>query len=186
MQIALALINSQEWYGRGPDGLDDHLAAPGWLDRFLADWQLRPASPPSPRDQARLRRLRALLRRMFTALADGREPEAADLARLDGYLRAGALHRRIDPDGGYRVRLEAPKRDWAWVLSEIAASFTDLLALGERARIKVCQNPDCQWAFYDESKNRRRRWCSAAECGNVFKVRQFRARRRAQTTHDRG
>jgi len=35
------------------------------------------------------------------------------------------------------------------------------------------------WAFYDESKNRSRRWCSAAECGNLIKVRRFRERQRA-------
>jgi predicted RNA-binding Zn ribbon-like protein len=184
MRIALALINSEEWYGRGPDRLDDKLALPGWLNRFLDDWQLQPKSAPSTRDEARLRELRELLRRMFNALADDREPDAADLAQLDGYLRACALHRRIDPASDHRIRLEPAKRDWAWVLAEIADSFTELLAHGERARIKLCANPDCRWAFYDESKNRRRRWCNAADCGNVFKVRQFRARQRAQVARD--
>ena len=185
MKLALALINSEEWYGRGPEGLDDHLDVPGWLDGFLVGSGLS-AEPPSPssREQARLRRLRALLRRMYGALADGREPTGADVEELDAFLRRGVLYRRLEADDGYQVVLGSVKQDWDWVLSQIAASFGELLADGERARIKLCENPECQWAFYDESRNRRRRWCNSAECGNVFKVRNFRARQRAQQRRD--
>lgn len=74
------------------------------------------------------------------------------------------------------------RRDWDWVLSEIAADFGDLLAFGERSRMKLCANPECRWVFYDETRNRSRRWCISAECGNVSKVRAFRARKRAEHT----
>jgi len=180
MKLALSLINSQYWYGRGREGLDDRLELPGWLDGFLVREHLPVESAPTSRDLARLRRLRALLRRMFTALAEGREPAGADLEQLDGFLGRGALRRRIDVSDGGRVVLAPAKRDWDWALSEIAASFGELLADGERARIKLCENPECRWAFYDESRNRRRRWCDPAECGNVYKVRAFRARQRAE------
>lgn len=185
MKLALAVINSEEWYGRGPEGLDDRLDVPGWLDSFLVREGVPDVSSPASQDQARLRRLRTLLRRMFTALADGREPSVPDLEQLDGFLRRGVLQRRIDASDGCRVVLAPARRDWDWVLSEIAASFCDVLADGERARIKHCENPECRWAFYDESRNRCRRWCSAAECGNVFKVREFRARQRAHQANDR-
>jgi len=184
MRLALALINSEEWYGRGPDGLDDKLNVPGWLDDLLAREGLAVGSPPASRELARVRRLRTLLRCMFTALAEGGDPAGGDLERLDRFARRGVLHRRIEPSG--RVVLAPAKRDWDWVLSEIAASFGELLADGERARIKVCENPECRWAFYDESRNRGRRWCTPADCGNVFKVRAFRARRRAERTPDTG
>ena len=36
-------------------------------------------------------------------------------------------------------------------------------------RLKVCPNDDCAWAFYDESRNRSRRWCSMNVCGNCHK-----------------
>jgi predicted RNA-binding Zn ribbon-like protein len=185
MNVALALINSEEWYGRGPEGLDDKLEQPGWLDQFLGSSELAPAARPAPRHLARLRRLRTLLRRMFTALAEGREPAHADLEQLDRFLGSGVLRRRIEVSDGYWIRLAPATDNWDWVLSEIAMSFAKLLAEGDRARIKLCENADCQWAFYDESRNRRRRWCSPSECGNVFKVQAFRARQRAQRAHDR-
>ena len=182
MQLALALINSEEWYGRGPEGVDDKLNVPGWLDDLLAREGLPVGSPPAPRELARVRRLRTLLRGMFAALAEGGDPAGGDLERLDRFARRGMLHRRIEASG--RVVLTPSTRNWDWVLSEIAASFGELLADGERARIKVCENPECRWAFYDETRNRRRRWCTPADCGNVFKVRAFRARRRAEHTSD--
>jgi predicted RNA-binding Zn ribbon-like protein len=180
MRLALALINSEEWHGRGPHGLEDHLDAPGWLEEFLASSGLASAAPPTSRERARLRRLRTLLRRMFTALAEGREPASADLTELDGFLRRGALYRRIETSDGYRIALASAKDDWDWALSEIAMSFAEVLADGERGRIKLCANPECLWAVYDESRNRRRRWCNSARCGNVYKVRAYRARQRAR------
>src|SRR5215211_7252494 len=135
MRLALALINSEEWYGRGPEGLDDKLNVPGWLDGLLAREGLAVESQPASRELARVRRLRTLLRRMFTALAEGGDPAGGDLEQLDRFARRGVLHRRIDPSG--RIMLAPAKRDWDWVLSEIAASFGELMADGERVRIKV-------------------------------------------------
>ena len=49
---------------------------------------------------------------------------------------------------------------------------------GTWSRLKVCANPDCQWAFYDRSRNLQGSWCSMAVCGNRLKNRELRARRR--------
>jgi predicted RNA-binding Zn ribbon-like protein len=49
---------------------------------------------------------------------------------------------------------------------------------GTWSRLKVCANPDCQWAFYDRSRNQQGNWCDMAVCGNRLKNRQLRARRR--------
>jgi predicted RNA-binding Zn ribbon-like protein len=42
----------------------------------------------------------------------------------------------------------------------------------------ACANDDCQWAFYDRSRNHGGTWCDMATCGNKLKNRDFRARRR--------
>jgi len=47
-------------------------------------------------------------------------------------------------------------------------------------RLKICAFDECQWAFYDHSKNRSRTWCEWG-CGNKVKTRNYRARRRATT-----
>jgi predicted RNA-binding Zn ribbon-like protein len=49
---------------------------------------------------------------------------------------------------------------------------------GTWLRLKLCANPDCEWAFYDRSRNQQGNWCDMAVCGNRLKNRQLRARRR--------
>ena len=44
-------------------------------------------------------------------------------------------------------------------------------------RLKICAFDECQWAFYDHSKNRSRTWCEWG-CGNKVKTRNYRARQR--------
>ena len=119
---------------------------------------------------------------MFTALTKGRDPAAADIEELNRFLHGAAYHRHVVPVDGHRLGLTPTVPNRSWVLAEIAASFGELLTEPERNRLKVCENPECQWAFYDGSRNRSRRWCDPSQCGNVFKVRQFRARQRARTT----
>lgn len=49
---------------------------------------------------------------------------------------------------------------------------------GSWSRLKLCANPDCEWAFFDRSRNQQGSWCDMAVCGNRHKNREFRARRR--------
>jgi predicted RNA-binding Zn ribbon-like protein len=58
-------------------------------------------------------------------------------------------------------------------VTEAARSF---LKNFPTARIKTCRAGDCGWKFLDESRNRSRRWCDMAVCGNLAKTRQYRAR----------
>ena len=50
---------------------------------------------------------------------------------------------------------------------------------GSWDRVKACPAGDCQWAFYDRSRNRSARWCDMAVCGNRTKVRAYRSKRQA-------
>ena len=60
------------------------------------------------------------------------------------------------------------------LLAEVHRAHAD----GEWARLKACANPDCQWVYYDGSRNRSGRWCSMNECGDVMKARAYRRRAR--------
>lgn len=171
---ALDLVNSQ--HGLGPDLLDE----PAWRDRFLSYWGYGPAGAPREREWTRLLALRRLMRSIVESVGTGQAPSARDIAELNRVLAGSKLAREVVAgDGALELHLRPTRPDWAWVLSELAASLADLLAEGEVERIKVCDNPDCRFAFYDASKNRSRRWCAQSTCGNRHKVRQFRARRRA-------
>jgi predicted RNA-binding Zn ribbon-like protein len=49
---------------------------------------------------------------------------------------------------------------------------------GDPDRLKKCSNADCSWMYYDDSQSMSRRWCTPRVCGNLTKVRRFRARHR--------
>lgn len=177
---ALGLVNSEYWYGRGPAAREDQLESPEWLESYLEGWDLTPEQAPSDRDLRDLVALRALVRRLATELHERREI-GSELELLRPYVERGAYQRRLVSHAESVGAEFAPvRRDWGWVLAEIAVSFVELLAGDGRKRIKLCANDECGWAFYDESKNRRRRWCDMQICGNVAKVRRFRARQQAR------
>ena len=180
---AIELINSEHWYGRGPERSRSLLEEPGWLNGYLERFDLVPPSPPSARQVGELVALRTLLRRMATSIAAERTVEPAHLEELNRVIARAPIERRVvASDGGFRVELVPATPSWRTVPAAIATSFAELLELGELERIKLCANDECGWAFYDESKNRRRRWCAASPCGNADKVRRFRARQRAART----
>ena len=67
-----------------------------------------------------------------------------------------------------------------------ALARVGLAALEARAsevwwRLKICAFDECEWAYYDHSKNRSRHYCEYG-CGNKLKTRAYRARRRAGST----
>ena len=52
------------------------------------------------------------------------------------------------------------------------------MADGTWQRLKACAAHDCEYAFYDASKNRSGTWCDMKTCGNRAKARSYRARQR--------
>lgn len=59
------------------------------------------------------------------------------------------------------------------------ASAVVLQIQGKLGRVRLCGGEDCRWAFFDESRNGSRQWCSMGVCGNRQKARTYRAK-----THD--
>ena len=176
--IALDLANSFHLRGQ-PGVVDDELDEPDWLPRFSARWSLDLAADAV--GVAELRALRAALR---DALAELTEAQTLSPASLDG-LNAFAAPRVMRSllrraEDGTLARVETASSP-ASAADAVVRAFQDL-ATGERARrLKLCANPLCRWAFFDESRNRSRRWCDSAECGNVMKVRAFRERQARET-----
>ena len=63
-------------------------------------------------------------------------------------------------------------------LAQLLALVADARADGNWDRMKACAHDPCSWAFYDQSKNRSKRWCRMDTCGNIEKARAHRARQR--------
>jgi predicted RNA-binding Zn ribbon-like protein len=58
-------------------------------------------------------------------------------------------------------------------MGTVVRTAIDLLTSERRGRVSTCANEKCQWLFLDTSKNRSRRWCTMASCGNRAKARRF-------------
>ena len=63
----------------------------------------------------------------------------------------------------------------------VASGLSICLDRREFGRLKLCPGENCGWMFIDESKNRRRRWCSMEVCGNRAKAKRFYRNVRAQS-----
>jgi predicted RNA-binding Zn ribbon-like protein len=67
---------------------------------------------------------------------------------------------------------EGPLGGVAAVVAAIARSTAE----GTWDRVKICPGDNCLYAFYDESRNHSRTWCSMRVCGNRTKTKVYRAR----------
>jgi predicted RNA-binding Zn ribbon-like protein len=173
-------LNSMHHDWRGGGRSEDRLDRPGWLDKWLTDHQLTVSRPPLPEEMAAMKQLRTDLYRMVEKLVSGSRPGSEELHELNRVMAAGAVFRQIAPDGdGYRLDLTAAGQNWPQVMADIAASFAKSLAEGEPSRFRICDNPDCLWVYYDDTRNRSKRYCDDKMCGNLMKVRRFRARKKA-------
>jgi predicted RNA-binding Zn ribbon-like protein len=98
-------------------------------------------------------------------------------------LRTGAGHERLVADGrGWRLEFAPGRDDRAAALALVARSAAMLITEGRAAAVKRCGNPRCVLFFRDDSRGRRRRWCSMAVCGNRMKVAAHARRRRLAAT----
>jgi predicted RNA-binding Zn ribbon-like protein len=66
------------------------------------------------------------------------------------------------------------------VVEAAMAAATRIAVRGDWARLKICPADNCLWAFYDQSRNRSRSWCSMRVCGNREKARAWRERAAAK------
>lgn len=175
--MCLEFINSEFRDFRGRWVRDD-LLQPGWLEQFLNRWGLQVEGPLEEETLREMLALRGLLRHMIESLENS-QPRVNDVAALNTILLRSSLKRHLlATSEGYALETVPEKKDWYWVQAEIAASFVHLLTEHEPARIKICANPYCRGVFYDESRSRTKRYCTADKCANLWKVRRFRARQK--------
>src|SRR6266542_1398426 len=201
-----------ELYGEGHDW-ELSAEAPGSHERFseyraLVGWFFRKrqigigeakrllrAARRRPEEAEAVRRraisLRESLYHVFSALADGGDPDPRDVAALNGWLPQAMARRRLvyvgtEGDGYSDGRGEIEPR-FAWesaaapdelgrVLWPVVWSAVELLTGGPLERVRECDNDPCGWLFVDMSRNRSRRWCDMRDCGNRVKARRHYAR----------
>lgn len=187
--LALDFANTAGWHAsadriehlRDYDDLVDWAQRAGIISVRVAT-ALRRQATLHPQQAARAlhraRELRELIYRVFAAIARSRRPAAADLERLHAAqtaaLRAATPHWGA---AGVEVRWSDDPSDLERPLHPIAAAAAGLAASAPFDRLRQCGNHPCGWLFVDTSRNGTRRWCSSEECGNISRVRRYRARR---------
>jgi predicted RNA-binding Zn ribbon-like protein len=131
---------------------------------WLPDWLERHGVAESELERARELReaFRALLR---VNNAGGSAPQATALV--------DAAARRLHPELHGETVVFAGED----AVDEMTAIALTAMLDGSWKRLKVCRK--CEWAFYDNSKNRSGSWCSMQLCGNRLKTRAYRSRRKS-------
>ena len=124
----------------------------------------------------RIREVRAAFRELVDASVEGRSPSPESVATVNELLGSRQVPAIEATREGLRLshRHIAPPVDEA--LAGLADALVSKLASDDTDRFRVCANDQCRWAFYDESRAGRRRWCDMSSCGNRAKAARHRAR----------
>jgi predicted RNA-binding Zn ribbon-like protein len=167
-----ALVNTVE-LPEGPDRLADPADARPWL---VTSGLLAPDDELRQTDLDLVRGVREGLRAMLVHNAGGPIPGHDALAPLRKVAGDGTASAALDEHG--EVLLSATGESVSARLIELLLIARDAQRDGTWARLKACGNDECQWAFYDRSRNHGGTWCEMSSCGNKLKNREFRARKR--------
>lgn len=179
-------VNSDYHDWRGGERSEDRLGNVSWQQDFLNRWQLEAPVPASNEEESAMRSFRDDLQSLAIRLSNGKLFTEKDQAWLNDFMMAGEVIRQIiTQDQQLGVALVPIHRHWAQVMAEVAADFAVTLVEGEGKRIRSCDNPDCRWIFYDDTRSRTQKYCDDKMCGNLMKVRRFRAKRKMHSNEEK-
>ncbi|HZG48408.1 MAG TPA: CGNR zinc finger domain-containing protein [Thermoleophilaceae bacterium] len=166
------LVNSIDLES-GEDELDSPESLRAWLcERGL----MGSGERVGPADLRRALDVREGLRALLLQ-NNGLELDERKVERLDSVAARAGVRVRFRAGRDPELAPAAGGVDGA--LARLLAIAASAVEKGTWARLKACPREDCEWAFYDRSKNRSGRWCRMEDCGNIAKARAFRERRRA-------
>ena len=128
--------------------------------------------------------LREALYGLLSARAAGLPAPTPDLHTVNQAIGRAMARAGLTPSasGGF---------EWSWpgapltvdrVAWWVARSAAELLTSRELTAVRECAGYDCGRLFMDGTKNRSRRWCDMASCGNRAKGRRHYERRKANPT----
>jgi predicted RNA-binding Zn ribbon-like protein len=151
----------------------DALATGAGLTAFLTEHGL--LAGPSRADEDQRSMAVSLRGALHDALELNHAATRAMLPGLDDLL--GRLPVRLAWDGEGVVAQPA-EEGIGGALAQIGLAAHETMSAQEWWRLKICAFDECEWAYYDQSKNRSRSYCEYG-CGNKLKTRAYRARQRS-------
>ena len=145
--------------------------ARAWL---LEKGLVAPGDRVSQADVARLRELREALRELVVA-NQGRRPGGTPTNVISRVAGSAELIVAVDDSG--LTTLVAARGGVDGVVATLLGILHEAQLSGDWARMKGCRQ--CEYAFFDRSKNRSAAWCAMSICGNRTKNRAYYRRRHA-------
>jgi len=157
----------------GTDSIADPEGLKGWM---LEAGLITRGTPVSDDDASDAIGLREALRK--AALANnGAEPDPRAVRVMEVAARASDLTVGFAlRDGTPSTVVTSQAKGVNAALGRLLCIVAESMRTGAWDRLKACESDECQWAFYDNARNRSGRWCDMAVCGNRMKARAYRAR----------
>jgi predicted RNA-binding Zn ribbon-like protein len=173
LELVRAFINTWDADEAAEEDAES-LPGPAELRDWLAEHDLLdPGARVTSADHQHAIELREALRALLMANA-GLDLDPGAGRTLDEAARRARLGVRFDEHGHVHTAPDAQGVNGA--LGRLLALVADAQDEGTWSRLKACLADDCQWAYYDLSRNRSAVWCDMASCGNRQKVRSYRER----------
>jgi predicted RNA-binding Zn ribbon-like protein len=152
----------------------DSIADPGALEAWIGERTGDYPGELDGEDLGRVLGLRESLRALLLA-NNGEEADAASLAPLREAAERTRIRTAFAADGS--IELAPARSGLSGFEARLLLAVERLQSQGAWPRLKACTEDDCQWAFYDTTRNRSRTWCSMDVCGNREKTRRYRERK---------
>jgi hypothetical protein len=156
-------------------GEDELASAEALRDWFAERGLMEKGDPVGPADLRRALDVREGLRAVLLR-NNGLPLDEERVRRLDSAVGRAPVRVRFEP--GRDPELVASCSGVDGAIARLMAMVASGVESGSWERLKACPREECEWAFYDRSKNTSGRWCSMESCGNIEKARAFRERRR--------
>ena len=175
--LCIDFVNG-EWY-KTHEIFKEPLKDEKWILNFNKTWDLNIESCLEEEEQIKtLLDLRTLLSKMIYANCKKEEIDLNDLKILNKYMESYKFKKNIIVENNQYKIINSPVENTGDILIyEIISSFFLLISENKFDRLNFCKNPDCRWIFYDESKNKTRKWCDNT-CASLMKVRRYREKQK--------
>ncbi len=171
-RVSLNFINTVSWplTDRRHDWLSSVTNVHRWATAVDLDAHgIRPGEIDS------IQATRATITDLLSPLAHGQQPAKPAIEEFNDMLSSSNARRSLDSTTlAWIWRDQTPQQT---LLDPIIVDAADLASRRDRSRLRHC--PACDWTFYDETRNGRRRWCDMADCGSRAKSRRYYERTKA-------
>lgn len=168
LALVQAFINTND-LDRGEDRLETTGAARDW---FVSCGLLGEGARVGPRDLDRVITVREALRALLAV--DSSAARGDPTLQLEEVAASAKLALRFNVAG--EIYLEPCSPGVPGALGALLVICHESAVNGTWFRLKACRNDECQWIFFDQSRNRASKWCRPEICGNRMRARAHRLR----------